>query len=79
MTESQFNDFINEQTTKEELKDIIKNDPSLEKKIKDAITDAIKNDKNFEKRVKNITADSIRTMYRILFQRYNFYDGELRN
>lgn len=51
----------------------------LDKKVKAAIADAIRNDKNFEKRVKNIAADSIKTMYRILFQRSNFYDSDLRN
>ncbi|MBQ3945586.1 MAG: hypothetical protein II670_08270 [Alphaproteobacteria bacterium] len=51
----------------------------LDKKVKNALSDAIRNDKNFEKRVKNIAADCIKTMYRILFQRSNFYDSDLRN
>ena len=70
VTEEQMRKLVTEEFVKE---------TDLDKKVKAALSDAIKNDKNFEKRVKNIAADCIKTMYRILFQRSNFYDSDLRN
>lgn len=70
VTEEQMMKLVTEEFVKE---------TDLDKKVKSALADAIKNDKNFEKRVKNIAADCIKTMYRILFQRSNFYDSDLRN
>ena len=62
--------IINEST----LKRIIAEDYLKKQDLKTFV----KNDKELEKKIKDIVANSINDLFRILWQRKNFYDTEIR-
>jgi hypothetical protein len=41
---------------------------------KSDVIDIAKNDKNFEKRIKEICVDVVNNLFKLLWQRRNFYD-----
>ena len=63
--------YINESTLKR-----IVTEEFLEKKDLQAY---IEKDKKLEKKIKKIVADTVSNLFRILWQRRNFYDSDLRN
>lgn len=80
LSESQYEQLvINSILTESNVDDIIRS-RDFEKKIKDTVADAIKNDKSLEKdlekRIKKIVAKSVSELFRVLWQRKNFYENE---
>lgn len=65
-------------------KKVIINESSLKRILeeeyisKQDLKSFVKNDKDLEKRVKDIVVDSINSLFRVLWQRKNFYDSEIR-
>lgn len=68
LTESQFARLLESEITKTDINNCI------DKKL----PDYIKKDKEFERRVKDIAGDVIQSLFRILWQKNNFYDKEIR-
>lgn len=80
LKESQFNQLIiNNILTESNISDIIKSH-ELEKKIKDETISTIKNDKQLEreleKRIKKIVSKSVSELFKLLWQKRNFYENE---
>lgn len=59
---------LNEEITKAEIRSMIDS----------AITDAIK-DKEFEKRVKELTSSCFEKFFRMMYNKRNFWKGEMKN
>lgn len=68
LTESQFAKLLEEEITKSDV------DSRIDKKL----SDYIKHNKDFEKQVKNIAGEVVKNLFRILWQKNNFYDKEIR-
>ena len=59
---------INEEITKAEVRSMITS----------AISDALK-EKDFEKRVREVTSDAMEKFFRMMYNKRNFWKGELKN
>ena len=80
LKESQLNQLIiNRILTENNVNDIIKS-KELEKKIKDETLCAIKNDKllekELEKKIKKIVSKSVSELFKVLWQKRNFYEND---
>jgi len=80
LNESQYEQLmINSLLIESNIDDMLKN-RDFEKKIKDIVSTAIKNDKgiekDLEKRVKKIVAKSVSELFKVLWQRRQFYENE---
>ena len=60
--------YLNEEMTKAEVRSIVNS----------AISDAIK-EKEFEKRVRELTSDAMEKFFRMMYNKRNFWKGELKN
>lgn len=60
--------YLNEEMTKAEVRSIVNS----------AISDAFK-EKEFEKRVRELTSDAMEKFFRMMYNKRNFWKGELKN
>jgi hypothetical protein len=59
---------LNEEITKAEIRSMINS----------AITDALK-ERDFERRVRELTSDAMEKFFRMMYNKRNFWKGELKN
>ena len=79
ISESQMQQLVIEEVmSKSEISSLADN-----KEFKDAVAKAMKNnreaDKDLEKKVRKIVADSVKTLFRGLWERNNFWTGLISN
>jgi hypothetical protein len=79
VTESQMKQLVvNEVISKADIDSIVN-----DRDFKDAVAKAMKNnrdaDKDLEKKVRKIVADSVKTLFRGLWERNNFWTGLINN